>query len=88
MPEQDAKAATDAPAKPPGAPKTWWAEMKWQSRIGLFGMVVQIPALAYFGLDDAATMPVVVVNLGLVATVLHYGGGSAAIDLVRAWRGE
>ena len=40
-----------------------------------------------WGIPDAATAPMVVINIGLVAAQAAYGGGSTLIDAIRAWRG-
>ena len=68
-------------------PKIWWRHIRWQSWVALLIMGAQVPALVKWGIPDAATAPLVVINIGLVAAQAAYGGGSTLIDAIRAWRG-
>ena len=67
-------------------PAVWWWHIRWQSYIALAGLVVQSAALIRWGIPDAATAPLVIANIGLVAVAASYGGGSTLIDAIKAWR--
>lgn len=76
------------PAPPPEhpQPRVWWRHIRWQSWVSLLGMLAQAPSLIVWGIPDAATAPLVVINIGLVAGFSAYGGGSTLIDAIRAYR--
>ena len=67
-------------------PAVWWRHIRWQSWLSLAAMCAQAPALIRWGIPDAATAPLVVINIGLVATAATYGGASTLIDAIKAWR--
>jgi len=78
---------TKAPEDHPDITK-WWITIKRQAWFAQWALVLQIPALIYFGLDSDATLPLVLVNLGLLANAAAYSGGSVLIDAIRAWKGN
>ena len=68
------------------APAVWWWHIRIQAYIALFGIIVEAGALIRWGIPDAATAPLVIANIGLVAVASAYGGGSTLIDAIKAWR--
>lgn len=77
----------EAPESHPD-PDRWWRELKWQSRFCLLAITGIAAALIRWGLDEAATTPLTILALGLVAGAAAYGGGTTCIDTVKAWRGR
>lgn len=68
------------------APAVWWFQIRLQSWVALLGIVSEVPALIAWGIPQAATAPLLVANIGLVAVAASYGGGSTLIDAIKAWR--
>ena len=83
MSNEETKAPEDHPN-----PKGWWQTIRRQAWIAQWALILQIPALIYFGLDSDATLPLVLVNLSLLASAAAYSGGSVLIDAIRAWKGN
>lgn len=67
-------------------PSRWWKHIGLQSYLALVALVVEIPAMIAWGIPQAATVPLTVANIGLVAVAATYGGGSTLIDAIKAWR--
>jgi len=68
------------------APAVWWFWIRLQSWVALLGLIAEAGALIRWGIPGAATAPLVIANLGLVAVAASYGGGSTLIDAIKAWR--
>jgi hypothetical protein len=77
---------SDTPQDHPD-PDRWWRAIRRQSWLCYIALVLEIPALLYFGVDERASGPLVLVNLGLLSGAVSYGGGSTLIDAIKAWRG-
>lgn len=67
-------------------PAVWWLHIRIQAYIALLGIIAESAALIAWGIPDAATAPLVIANIGLVAVASAYGGGSTLIDAIKAWR--
>lgn len=67
-------------------PARWWKHIGYQSYLALIALVVEIPAMIVWDIPQAATAPITVANIGLVAVAASYGGGSTLIDAIKAWR--
>lgn len=76
----------EAPTKHPDSDR-WWDAIRRQSWLCYFSMIAEIPALLAMGVDEHTATPLVLVNLGLVAGAVSYGGGSTIVDAIKAWRG-
>jgi len=76
---------TEAPETHP-QPAVWWWHIRWQSYLALVATIAQVPCLIKWGIPDAATAPLLVANIGLVAVATSYGGGSTLIDAIKAWK--
>ena len=78
----EAPTAPEDHPNPPG----WWLTIKWQSWLAQLALMAEAIALIRWGIPDAATAPLVIINLGLVAVASVYGAGSLVIDAIKAWR--
>lgn len=74
-----------APADHP-APAVWWVQIRWQSWVCIIGALAEAFAMIRWGIPQAATAPLVILNLGIVAVAVSYSGGSTLIDAIKAWR--
>lgn len=81
----ESEGTAEAPESHP-APAIWWRHIRWQSYLCLLGLLAEAFALIRWGIPGAATAPLTVANIGLVAVAAAYGGGSTLIDAIKAWR--
>lgn len=78
-----AKAPEDHPD-----PDRWWRTIKRQSWFCFLSLVGMAAALIRWEIHDAASTPMTVIAIGLVAGAAAYGSGSTLIGFARAWRGQ
>lgn len=69
-------------------PDRWWRTIKYQSWTCLFAMIGEIFLLFYFPVGENIGNPLMILNVGLVGGFISYNGGSALIDMIKAWRSK
>ena len=74
------------PEQTPPNPRQWWAERRWQSRLGIAGLAGVGYAASAVELTGAQAEVLGYVALGCLMLIASYGGATLE-DIVRAWRG-
>ena len=79
------EAAPEAPASHPD-PDRWWRVIQRQSWLCYVALIAEVPLLLWLGISEHGSLPLAILNLGLVAGAATYAGGSTVIDAIKAWR--
>ena len=82
MADEKADTATHNPD-----PERWWAHRRFQSYIGILGLLGLSAAAILGDVDEAAGELLGYAGVGCLLLIIQYAG-TTAVDALRAWKGN
>jgi len=79
-------AAKDDSQNVPPDPVKWWRHRRYQSYIGIGGLLAVGTLAVLHPVSDAATDLLGYVGIGCILLIVGYGPGSTLCDALRAWK--
>lgn len=71
----------------PPDPAKWWRHRRYQSYIGIVGLIALSAMAIVWPVSDAVAGLLEYAGLACILLVVGYGPGSTCVDAIRAWRG-
>lgn len=71
----------------PPDPTAWWWHRRFQSYLGIAGLIGLSAAAIVGSVDKAASDLLGYAGIGCIVLIVQYAG-STAVDAVRAWKGN
>ena len=72
----------------PPDPAKWWRHRRYQSYIGIAGLLGIAVIVVQGSVDEAATGLLEYVGIGCAALAVQYSLSTSLCDAIRAWRGN
>jgi len=77
---------SDKPENTPPDPVKWWRHRRYQSYMGIAGLVGLSTLAILWPVSDAVAGLLEYAGVGCILLIVGYGPGSTLCDAIRAWK--